>query len=410
VDRPEDLLTPEDAKAIEGAVGKILASWRPPATARSLTWRGVDLGACLDYELRLVVLDLAKTAALVARAAARVNAATFLTDVPPLGTPFPPYPYLAAIGNVLETVAGRHGRPFRSLAPPVAEATRSRTRRVAQAYVSVASRQGVARLRGGRVVIAVGPHREFYLPLANAWKADRGTMIALTPTQSPIRPATKDGLFLVTPLSLVDRGERKELEGFVSAALQRSSETPLPLPPDEESTAIESALRTHIVTRLREWLPDLASIGIGFEDGLGQANGVVLMETGSPFSSAAVRYARKAGIRVTVLQHGVIAETFSYRLLDADQVAAWGELDAGWFRGQLRPGVRVEPTGSPRHDRLAGASAGSAASGLPRDRPTVLFASQPSCREAPSALPGSGPPSSRWSSRRAAARTTTASS
>jgi hypothetical protein len=90
--------------------------------------------------------------------------------------------------------------------------------------------------------------------------------------------------------------------------------------------------------------------------------------------------ARKAGIPATLLQHGVLAGTFSYGVADADRIAAWGLSDANWFREHLRPKIRVASTGSPRYDHLAQRNLKTAKDNLavPTVRtPVVLFASQP---------------------------------
>jgi hypothetical protein len=118
--------------------------------------------------------------------------------------------------------------------------------------------------------------------------------------------------------------------------------------------------------------------GAAFETSLGRAAGILLMETAGPLAKAFARFARRVGVRTTVLQHGILAGAFSYRQTEGDQVAAWGTADATWFRTNLTGPVRVEATGNPRYDALAGARPeGGRMRDAPQDMRVALFASQP---------------------------------
>lgn len=381
VDRPEDLLEPHDRAAIERAANGIVSGWRPQILSQRLTWQGVDLTVCLDDDLRLVGLDLAKTALIVEHATARAPSAMLVTDVPPMRSSLPAYPYLNSIGSLLEQVAAERSCPFRNLAPTVAASSpKQKLQGVARAYTTVASRKGATRLRGGHPLVAIGPYRDFYQPVARAWRARGGATVVLSPSRLPIRAAPKEGLYLASPEGCLNREDRAGVHDFVGRSTVELDFDP----PSEVARVggvnIAGPLRTHLAVRLREWLPDLAAVGMAFAHGLDRASALVLLETVSPFSQACVRYAQKAGIHTTVLQHGVIAEPFSYRLLAADKVAAWGSLDAKWFTRALPASVRVEPTGSPRYDLLAKESQRRARDPLPdlaQEVPIVLFAVQP---------------------------------
>jgi hypothetical protein len=153
---------------------------------------------------------------------------------------------------------------------------------------------------------------------------------------------------------------------------------------------IDAALRGHLASRFTEEIPDLVSLSIACERGLGGQRAAILMETSSPLAKAFVRSARSHGMTVTVLQHGVIAGASSYRQTEGDRIAAWGTPDATWFRAHLDRPVRVEATGNPRYDALVRTQKSLRTTDQleTRGRPVhVVFASQPFVQDRPRRSP-----------------------
>ncbi len=375
VDRPEDLLAAGDVARIDHLSRSVLSDWRSLLPPEKLAWRGVDLGVCFGYEVRLVGLDLAKTLVILEKALESSPGARLLTDAPADASAFPPYPYLSGIGAVARVVAEERGLPFEAIESASSPAVSGGRGSAARAYGALAGRRGAARLKRGPFVAAVGPHPDFYRPVARVWNREGRALVVLAPSKTPVRASSKDGFFLGAVGSLLEDEDRDAIDGFVLAAKRHLDDAAADLP-----APILLPLRAHLNVRLDDWLSELAQLGVGFERGLERAEGMILLETASPFARAAAEYARKAGVARTVLQHGVIAEAFSYRLLEGDRVAAWGPLDVDWFRRELPPGTRVEATGSPRYDAAhpdAGKPAEDPLPEVPPPTPVVLFASQP---------------------------------
>lgn len=374
-DRPERLLAPDDLARVDRLSRSIFTGWRSLLPQDALSWHGVDLGVCFSYEVGLVGLDLAKTLVVLEKALEIVKPRQLLTDASATPSAFPPYPYLSGLGSVAQAVAEKEGFRFEAIRPATVPASPASPRGAARAYGALAGRRGAARLKKGPFVAAVGPHPDFYRPLARAWRAEGRAVMVLAPSRSPVRSSSKEGLFLANAGSLLAGEERDAVRAFVTAATRRLADAAADLP-----APIVAPLRAHLAARLNEWLGDIGELGAGFERGLERATGMILLETASPFARAAAEYARKAGVPRTVLQHGVIAEAFSYRLLEADRVAAWGPLDAEWFRRELPPRTRIMATGSPRYDGVHPDAAGMTEDPLPEvpaSVPVVLFASQP---------------------------------
>lgn len=386
-ERPEALLRPEDLGEIEAAVARVVADWSADAAVRdALTWRDVHLVECFSYELDFVVRDLVKTAWIIDRALAESDSEAVATDVPPLAGPFPSYPYLAGLGTLLENHAQASSLPIRLLSASGEARAKAPRRWLWRAYGSVAARQAVVRLRQERPLLAIGPHPEFYGPLAQAWKAHGGSTVVATPAATPIRASSRKGLFVLPFEGLLSPSDRSEAKSFAASALAALRSGPLGGPLVQRGIDLAAPFRRHVLARLEGTLPLLAAIGIGFERGLDRAAHVVLAETGSPASKAVVRCARLRGIPVTVLQHGVLAGAFSARQTEADRVAAWGPADAVGFRTALPAGVRVEPTGCPRYDELAEEVRGRP--GRPFNHsPVVLYVSQPFVQDRPARSP-----------------------
>jgi len=173
--------------------------------------------------------------------------------------------------------------------------------------------------------------------------------------------------------------DKAEVQSFVTTAIQA---IPSKVPPALAGgiDGWDEVFLEDVRARIQRDLSDLASLRVAFSRGLERSVRVLLMETHSPLAKVAVTCARKAGIPVVVLQHGVIADPTSYRDTEADHVAAWGALDAAWFRANLsRPG-RIEPTGNPRYDRLSiplKVARHASLQGIPVKSRILLFASAP---------------------------------
>lgn len=381
VERPERLLEPGDEKAIHQAVEAIVKDWRPSASSPdALVWRGVDLSGCFAYELGMAVLDLVKTAWVIERAVMRETPNGVFTDQPPLSAALPPYPYLFALGSLLEQYATSHGLAFQSLPADTGASPPRPGKGMARAYSSLATREGIAQLRRERPLVAFGAFPEFYVPIARAWKRTGTSTIVVAPSRSPMRTSPKEGLYFASLEALGTRKDRQEIRDYVNRSLQRLSTPSFPGVVVQHGIDLTEALRVHLLGRFRETLSELAGVGVAFDRALVRAERIVLVETVSPFAKAVISHARRRGIPTTVLQHGVLAGAFSYRQTEGDRIAAWGAADAQWFRNTLRPTVQVEATGCPRYDRLIARDEETAADPLanvPRETPVVLFASQP---------------------------------
>ena len=372
--RPEDLLSPPAAEAIEATTRRLASTWWRAAPDGAFVWRGVNLAECFTYDLQLAVRDAVKTAYILDEAMARVRSREVFTDVAPIAGAFPSYPNLAALGSLLETRARSEGWNFTSLAssrgPPASPGTSG----FARAYLSVAARRGLAELRRGRPLVALGPYPDFYRPTADAWRRRRGSVVVVTRSGSPIRAAPKFGLFVLPLDVLVQPEEREEIQKAVVRAIEAIENVGGDSFSPVGRWALAPVLRTHLASRASTELAGMAAIGVAYERALERSTGAVAVETLSPLAQAFVRFARGKGVPVTVIQHGILAGTFSYRQTLADRVAAWGPTDAEWFRSHLDGSPRVEPTGCPRYDglvRVPPAPAGRSGGG------TVLFASQP---------------------------------
>src|SRR3990170_318902 len=389
--RPEALLDAEDCAVIDDRALRFASEWPLlPLTAEAFTWKGVNLAGCFGYELKIVARDVFKTAHVLANALEGFPAARIVTDTFPEELPFPPYPYMHAIGSLSEALAKAAGIPFQALAPN-AYARRAHSRgRVSRVYGRVAARRAMSVLdrASSRLIIAIGPHPEFYVPLAASWQRTGGAMIVVTPASAPIRADAQRGLHLLPAEAFLGPDDGPEIRRYVGRA-QASLERPDASRPEIGMVGVSGTLHRHLLARIRQELPVLAALGLGFERGLDRPEHVVLVETGSPLAKATVRYARARGRSLTVLQHGVLAGVFGYAETEADRVAAWGSTDAEWFRAHLGPDVRVAPTGCPRYDAMVGARAEARSSRPQRSgrAAVVLFASQPSVQDRASRSP-----------------------
>ncbi len=383
--RPEDLLAAQDTRRVLEDAETLARTWAASRlAAERLTWGDVPLAACFEYDLRMVAVDLLKTARIVTSAREHAPGSELYTDAPLTSETFPPYPYLSAVGPILaqaaEAAGGRvHGlRADRRPRGP-------RTSRLGRMYSGLTARQGAARLRRPDVLVALGPYPDDYRPVARAWKSDAGETVVVAPQDTPVRASAADSLSFVALEALVDRATRATIDAFVERAVQAVRLLDLGGPRVSSGYDLRPILRGELEGRLRERLAHLAMMGVAFETRLDTARGLLLMETVSPLAHAAILFARRHRVPATVVQHGVLAGAFSYRQTAADRIAAWGSSDATWFRGNLPGQPRVEATGSPRYDRLieAGGPSYRAVPGLPADRPIVLFVSQPLVQDDP---------------------------
>lgn len=375
--RPEALLKEADAEKIEEAVETIVRTWwQAPSHRDAFVWRGVNLAECLAYGIWFTARDLVKAAWVLDRLLEQEHPSEFWTDIPQLDASPPPYPYLSTLGSMVQALAKSLAVPYHNLA--VAQPSHGRPLRTmaAKAYGILASRSALSRLRQGRSVILVGPHREFYLPLAKALRSKGPMGIAMCPSSSLIRASPRDGLFVLPLESLPRRGERREVRAFRDTTLRALRDMELQGPLEQGRSDLAPLLRTYLGPRLAREIEDLASLGLGFEGDLKQGRHVIVVETESPLSKATLRYAHRARVPVTVLQHGVLDSEAIYGRLEGTRIAAWGPADAEWFRTHLKPDVRAVPTGSPRYDALADGTPFSPSS-LRLPSLSVLFASQP---------------------------------
>ncbi len=379
--RPEDLIFGSLERRIEEQAGLVFETWWRGAPAGSFVWKGLNLQECFEYELRFVLRDLFKTEFVINRALDLVQPVRVLVDVAPVHGPFPPYPYLYALGSLLEARGGTAAWDLEVASGVGGKVASPRRAPILQrGYLAVAGKQGLARIRRKDAIIALGPYRGVFEPLARAAARDGSSVVAVASARAPLRPYPRSGLF-VTPLPVfLGPSDRREIEAFVIRARDAVQSMPFPEAIGPKDHGLDSALRQHLVARFMEEAPDLVALSIAFERGLGDHHAGILMETASPLAKAFVRLAQVHGMAVTVLQHGVIAGAFSYRQTEGDRIAAWGEPDATWFREHLGRPIRVEATGNPRYDAPVQARGSSLTRSEPRSpgRPhQIVFASQP---------------------------------
>jgi hypothetical protein len=379
--RPEDLLGQADQQRVEQDSDRVLERLFQEVDPDPFSWNGVNLAECFVGSLELVVRDLMKSAVVIERVLERLEPPTLITDVDPLQSPFPGYPYLSAIGSLIETISAEQGRPYRLLsAQPRTQMREAPRSALVQAYVRLSSRKALAVLQGGGSLVALGPYPEQFVPIARAWQADSRATVVVSTARAPVRSAPRSHLFAATLESFVDSVGQEKVARFTRQAVSTIHSMSIPTALRASWPVIWGPLRTEIRTLMASELPNLAAAGIAFEDRLGNASGLVLLETSSPLAKSAIRFARKRAIPVTVIQHGIVAGAWSYSKTEADRLAAWGPTDAKWFEVTLGPKVRVQPTGSPRYDQLATTSPSEKDAfvlRLPAHTTVVTFASQP---------------------------------
>lgn len=378
--RPEDLLSDEDFRSIDEAARKVASDWWKAAPDGTYLWRGINVGECFSYDLRFVARDVLKADLVAKRAIEQSSADSLVTDVPPISGSFPPYPYLVGIGSILEEFASASGFPFRRLYVAETPQERIRRRLILRAYGLLASRKALFHLRSGHPIVGVGPFPETYGPVAAARSAGDGVMVVVSSLTAPLRADPSRGLYFAPFDSFLTSGEREEIRSFITGCVKSIPTAPSRHTPYPGSKQSESVFLVDLRRRLQERLGDVAGLCVAFEKGLGRASRLLLLETHSPVSKAAVKCGRQRAIPLVVIQHGVIADPESYVETDADDIAAWGPLDAAWFSSHLPARVRVSPTGNPRYDSLTTAprpSTNPALQHIPRGLRAVLFASAP---------------------------------
>jgi len=378
--RPEDFLRPEDDVLVEKSTEQWASDWWRGTDPDTFEWNGVNLAECFSFAVTFVVRDLLKTSIILERLFERERPERILCDVPPPEGGFRPYPHLDAIGLLAASRSAARGLRFEPLSLERDRAKAPSRSALAHAYLSVATRRALSVLRGGRPLVAVGPHREFYEPVAAAWHGGSASTVVVTPSRLPIRSSPRAHLFVAALDAIGGGTARPDVLRFLARATATIGRITPPASLDEAASDLWEPLRAEIGRRIRADLTDLAAAGVAFEDGLDRAAHLLLVETTSPLAKAMVRFARRKTIPVTVIQHGILAGEFSYRQTEADRVAAWGPGDADWFRKNLGPSVDVEPTGSPRYDGLRPGRAARLPAAVARLRPgtpLVLFASQP---------------------------------
>lgn len=377
--RPEALLSPDDGKAIESAVSHIVAEWWREAPDETFVWREVSLADCFSQELEYAIRDLVKSAVVLDRAIEVSSPDALATDLQATAGALPAYPYLHGLGSLLRSRAEERNVPCSFLGGLATPPPRRRASRVGRAYARIAAKAARVRLLSERPLVALGPHPEFHVPVAEAWNARGGVTIVVTPSRLPVRSVPRRGLFVLPLGSLLTVEDHSEVRAYVQASVAQVRTGSLGGPLVQRDADLTSLLRDHLVQRLGRDLGVLAAMGTAFDRGLERARGLVAVESGTPLAKAAIRYARRCGVPVTVVQHGVLAGAASYRRTEADRVAAWGPADAEWFRRALDPRVRVEPTGCPRYDGLAAGKPASARKfrSLPTGTRLAVFASQP---------------------------------
>src|SRR5256885_3022988 len=85
-------------------------------------------------------------------------------------------------------------------------------------YHSWAVRQGLSRLREKNSIVALGPYRDVYQPLAKA--ADRGgnRIIAVTSARAPLRASSASGLFGLPLTAFRESADQSELKAVLDRA------------------------------------------------------------------------------------------------------------------------------------------------------------------------------------------------
>ena len=378
--RPEDLLAPSDARDIAEATDRIAEGWWQALPEGALLWRGVNLGECFAYDLDLGVRDMLKAACIVDRALDLAKPRTVITDVAPHLGDFPSYPYLSSLGSLLADKGKRGGWHLEAPTAVAKGPEKPAVPVLARAYLSIAARRGLRRIRKGGALVGLGAFPGFYRPVASAWQDAGGAMVVVTSEKAPLRAAPREGLAVVPVRAFLAPEDHAEVARFVDRALGSVRSLPSAMVFRHDGWDLSALVRGHLVTRLEDNLADLTSAGLAFERGLERARRIVIVETGSPLAKGAVRYASRRGIPVTVLQHGILAGAFSYRKTEGDRIAAWGPTDAAWFRSQLGRPVWVEATGCPRYDGLTEGIPGAVPKSLrnlPHGSHAVLYASQP---------------------------------
>ncbi len=385
--RPEALLSEEDHAVVDAQVERILEGIRSRLRTDRLRWRGVDLGECFLGDVELGLRDSVKALQVIDRSLERVRASYVVTDLPMHRGAFAPYPYLSTLGTLLRRRASRDHVPFRSLAPSGTVAVQGSSSLLAKAYLSVATKQGLRHLREDSVLLALGPYPGFYLPVARAARAQgRGPLVVVARARQPMRADSRSGLFVLVLESFFDAADREAVDAFRRAADATLDDLATSESPGSATADTWPLVAGHLRARFDEEWPGLAAVGLAFGRGLERARSAFVLETESPLARAFVRFARSAGIPVTVLQHGILAGAFSYSRTDADRVAAWGPSDASWFRTQAKHVLRAESTGCPRYDGIRAGMAPPFAE-TPRGKTLVLYASQPFVQDRASRSP-----------------------
>ncbi len=377
---PEAFLGAPDLERIERSARALAHGWWKAPGPSSLVWRSVDLGECFENDFLFVARDLLKASALVERAFDRESPSAVVTDVSMTPSAYPPYPYLHGLGRILRAMAGRSGIPLHVLPGAARGGRPRRPSRLVRAYSVVAARRAITVLRSERPLLVIGPLPDFYEPLARAWSAGGGATVAASSAAAPLRARPASGLYFAPFEAFVTSADDREIQSFVASALASLRN---PQPPTDHISEWELGgplIGQELKARLAERLRDLAREGVAFDGGLGSASHVLLMETHTPMTRAARRYADAKKLPVTVLQHGVIADPESYARTESRRIAAWGPRDAAWFRDALPHPVEVEPTGNPRYDSLASSQPEGRTPELddvPAHAAVILFASAP---------------------------------
>jgi len=379
--RPEALLLPADFPAIEESCARIVSGWAEEGSIRAaLRFEGLDVADCLSTELSIPVRDILKTGLIIERALEEVEAEEIVIDDPPLRGPLPAYPYLDALGSLAEAVAAHRGLRLNLLRTMPAPRAAPKRHMLEAGYLFLAARQALRHLRSSRFILAAGPFPEFYRPVAAAAHRHGTEMIVTTKPDAPLRPDWGKGLFLLPVNALMNRERKQKASVFVARGLRALHKLNLAGVLPRDDLGLAGVLRYHITERFRIEADSLISVACGFQDGLARAEGLIVVETSAPLSRAMTLCARRYNIPVALLQHGVIARPFGYKHFDGDRVAAWGPADAKWFRDNLREGVVVEATGSPRYDSLVRPARRRDTISQPRrarGAGVVMFASQP---------------------------------
>src|SRR5437899_1091746 len=390
--RPEDFLRPEDDAHVEKAAERWAADWWRGTDPDAFNWNGVNLAECFAFALTFVVRDLLKTSIIVDRIFAREHPEAVLCDVPASSGMFRPYPHLDGIGRLAASRSTATGLRFEPLyhASGVPKARSASALRLA--YLSVASRRGLSVLREERPLVAVGPYREYYEPVAAAWRRSSESTVVVTPSRLPIRSNPRAGLFVVALDAFGDTSARRDLQGFLGRAMATVDRLMPPPSLGEEAAELWEPLHADIRTRIRTELRDLAFAGVAFDDTLGRAAHLLLVETTSPLAKAMVRFARLKRIPTTVVQHGILAGAFSYNQPEPDRAAQCG-LGSCWpspQRSRWKPCIfDVRSCSSVLRTRIARSILPSRVVAVARRRRRTSPQSSIGCSEIPSTTIGS---------------------